>query len=106
MPRAGAYAAWINAVSTGHGTSHGAWWNAMVWSECRDRAGDYFEEIGRRFPGLVPPAEVLAEHYHAVAAALRETGRKETPDDRRLTLLAGARDREGECIQLIRAALR
>jgi hypothetical protein len=101
---AGAYAAWISAVSSGHGTSHGAWWNAMVWSECRDRAGDYFDEISRWHPGLVPQAAVLAGHYHAIAASLREAGQKETPDGRRLALLAGARDREAECIHLIREA--
>jgi len=101
---AGAYAAWISAVSAGQGTSHGAWWNAMVWSECRERAGDYLEEIGRRFPGMVPRAEILAGQYRAVAAALREAGQKETPDGRRLALLADARDREAECIEQIRAA--
>jgi hypothetical protein len=103
---AGAYAAWISAVSSGHGTSHGAWWNSMVWSECRQRAGDYFDEIGRRHPGLVPAAALLAGHYHSIAAALRETGQKETPDSRRLSLLAGARDTEAECIHRIRELLR
>jgi hypothetical protein len=101
-----AYATWISAVSAGHGSSHGGWWNAMVWSECREKAGDYFDEIGRRHPRLVPSAALLAEHYRAVAAALRGAGQKETPDGRRLSLLAGARDREAECIHLIRETLR
>lgn len=103
---AAAYAAWINGVSAGHGSEHGCWWNAMVWSECRERAGDFFSETERRYPGLLKAAGLLAEEYHQIAAAIHEAGRKETPDPRRLSLLAGARDREAGCIERIREALR
>jgi hypothetical protein len=33
------------ALRAGHGAGHGAWLNATVWSECRARAADFFEEI-------------------------------------------------------------
>jgi hypothetical protein len=103
---AGAWAAWIEAVGTGHGSSHGSWWNSMVWSECRERAGDYFDEIARCHAGSIPGAAVLAEEYRRVGAALREAGLKETPDARRLSLLATARDAEAVCIQRIRESIK
>jgi hypothetical protein len=103
---AAAYAAWISGVSSGHGSTHGNWWNSMVWSECREKAGEYFDEIGPRHPGMVPAAAELASDYRLIAAALREAGLSETPDARRLSLLAGARDREAGCILRIRETLR
>ncbi|MBT4096206.1 MAG: hypothetical protein HOE86_01090, partial [Gemmatimonadetes bacterium] len=44
------YARFIDAVKAGAGDSHGNWWNATVWSECRAMAATYFDEIADDFP--------------------------------------------------------
>ena len=49
-----AYANWLGALDAGHGDDHGNWWNAVVWAECRERAGDYFQGVAAsEFPGAI-----------------------------------------------------
>ena len=51
---ANAYANWLAALDAGHGDEHGNWWNGVVWAECRDRAGDYFQDLAAAaFPGAI-----------------------------------------------------
>jgi AraC-like DNA-binding protein len=40
-----AYEAWIEAVKKGLGESHGHWWCAQVWSECRRFGSEFFTEL-------------------------------------------------------------
>ena len=40
----------IDAVKAGAGDSHGNWWNATVWSECRSMAAAYVAEIADDLP--------------------------------------------------------
>ncbi|MBN2789395.1 MAG: hypothetical protein JXR69_04345 [Candidatus Delongbacteria bacterium] len=44
-----AYDNFIDAVKKGYGDSHGNWWNAKVWSECRSMAKDYMNEISELY---------------------------------------------------------
>ena len=45
---AASYPNWIKAIDDGHGHEHGAWWNAVVWGECKAMAASYFDELATR----------------------------------------------------------
>ena len=103
-----AYANWAAAAAE-HGASHGGWWNARVWSECRRQAAAYFEEIGRTLGGAVgEPAVALAADYAALADGLQRLGDKEVPaaEKSQLATELGAREAKavaqvGELIDLL-----
>jgi len=82
-----AYVNWIGAVQEGHGQEHGAWWNARVWSECRNMAALYFAEIGERFPETAGPARDLAERYATLGVNIAKTADKEMPADEKIAIL-------------------
>ena len=97
-----AYDNWEAAVRAGHGGSHGNWWTATVWSECRTMAGQYLAEVA---PILPLDAEALAEEYAAIGELLQRAADKELPAEPKLTLLTEARGREAACIDRIEALL-
>jgi hypothetical protein len=88
-----AYDNWLAAVEQ-HGAEHGNWWNAMVWSECRAMAADYFAEIAGRFPMLVTPATRLSAAYRHIAGLLNRVSDKQMPTVEKLGLLAELRAAE------------
>jgi hypothetical protein len=93
-----AYTNWIHAVRNGHGASHGSWWNATVWAECRDMASKFCEEIGRTYPHVVAPAARLAAGYAEIAAGLASAGDKGMESDAKIGLLEDLQVRERRCI--------
>ena len=99
-----AYANWSAAVRDGHGGGHGSWWNAMVWSECRTRAADYFREVAHWLPPGAD-AETLATEYAEIASRLARCGDKELDAACKLDLLADAAERERACLERIEALL-
>jgi AraC-like DNA-binding protein len=92
MGKAG-YETWLRLVEAGKGSTHGHWWNATVWSECRRFGSEFFTEL----------AEIVAEPQPrelalGLSARFREIGKQ----------LRGASDRElpaAEQRDLIAAAL-
>ena len=103
-----AYDKWIGAVKKGDGSSHGNWWNATVWSECRSMAAKYFAEIGEKFPPVASRAAELGEMYDAVAEGLRKASDKEMDGEEKIRLLEDIKEREEKCTQEVdglRAAL-
>ncbi|MHC4502891.1 MAG: hypothetical protein ACYTFI_06270 [Planctomycetota bacterium] len=103
-----AYDKWIGAVKEGRGSSHGNWWNAMVWSECRSMAARYFAEICEKLPSVASQAAGLSEMYGAVAEELAKASDKEMASEEKGRLLEDARAKEEKCIQEtagLRAAL-
>ena len=86
-----AYDNWEAAVRAGHGSSHGNWWTATVWSECRTMAGQYLAEVA---PILPLDAEGLADEYAAIGERLQHASDKELAAEPKLALLAEARGRE------------
>ena len=108
-----AYENWMHAVRSGSGSTHGAWWNGMVWSECRDMAAAFFRELsGHGTTGdhsasasLADTARELATLYGAVAENLRGAAERELKAEDKIDLLVKARDAELEAVQLIREIL-
>lgn len=95
-----AYAGWIEAVAD-HGASHGHWWNAMVWSECRAMASGYFKEILAE--GLLEKTSPLPQLYGEIAGALRRAGGKELDAAEKRRFLEEARDLEAVAIEEVAA---
>jgi hypothetical protein len=95
---AAAYAAWVAAVEQGHGASHGAWWNGMVWSECRRRAAEYLAGIATEVSGAASVARSLSQEYRAVADALTKAADKALDPTAKAAQLADAGAREARAV--------
>ena len=83
-----AYGNWLAGIDAGHGEGHGNWWNGVVWGECRERAGEFFQDLAAaEFPGTVDQrqARELAISYRALARLLYRASDK----------AAGAADKRG-----------
>ena len=99
------YANWVNALTSGHGEQHGAWWNATVWSECRKMAAAYLSEISERFPEAADVAIDLAESYGAIGDLLKRASDKEMPVEEKAALVTEAAEAERTAIDRIPALL-
>lgn len=99
-----AYSVWGSAVRAGYGFEHGAWWNGVVWSECRARAADFFREIAPMLPSA-DEAVTNAEGYAEVSSLLERCSDRAMPADDKGTLLMEALDREGACVEGIERLL-
>jgi hypothetical protein len=102
-----AWSSWITAAKNGHAGSHGNWWNAMVWSECRSRASEYLSEASekqKRFRHLA----ALALGYREIAELLAKVSDRNLDAERKIALLERAAAVEADCIRDIEgsAALR
>jgi len=96
---ADAWANFIGAVKQGQGASHGNWWNATVWSECRARAADYLVEIAGKYVQARDAATALAADYRAISEALSKISDKELDSQVKLGLLEQAAAREAACVE-------
>ena len=99
-----AYDNWLAAVDAGHADDHGNWWNAVVWGECRERAGDYFQGLAAaEFPGPIDQrqARELALDYRVLARLLyRASDKTATAADKR-GFVEQARGIEQGCVERI-----
>lgn len=96
-----AYANWIAAIDAGHGDDHGTWWNGMVWAECREQAGDYFQSLAAaEFPGAIDQqqARLLALGYRKAAKLLYRAADKTADAAAKRRFVLEARDAEADCI--------
>lgn len=82
-----AYANWLAAIDGGFSGQHGNWWNGVVWAECRERAGDYFQALAAAdFPGPIDQeqARQLAIDYRSAAKLLvRASAKAAAANDKR-----------------------
>jgi AraC-like DNA-binding protein len=90
----GAWEAWLSAIDRGLGSSHGNWWGATVWKECRSMASAFFSEVegeaaSSRGAGL---CRELAAIYGECAARLDEAKDREAPRDKQKAAVAAGRD--------------
>lgn len=96
-----AYANWLAALDSGGVDEHGAWWNAVVWGECRERAGDYFQRLAAaEFAGPLDreTARGLARQYRALARCLyRASDKTAAPADKR-RFVSEARALDADCM--------
>lgn len=97
-----AYQNWIRAAAE-HGASHGNWWNATVWSECRQMASRYFADIGRKYDRVARPALGLVEAYAEISDALARSSDKTMDATEKVKLLDQTQERESEAIRTVAA---
>ena len=88
-----------------YGSSHGNWWNATVWFECRAMASGYFSEIGQKFAPVAGQARELSDAYREIADLLSKAADKEMGPVGKSSLLSQAKDKEGRAIQQIETLL-
>jgi AraC-like DNA-binding protein len=81
---------WLAANEAGHGSSHGNWWNGMVWAECRNQAGEFFAAVPTESDAAAALCSDLAAVYRSCGSALAKAADKAIPTaDRRAALEAG-----------------
>jgi len=98
------YDAWVHAVEAGHGSSHGHWWNATVWAECRLRAAEFFRDLSED----LAPADLagpISEDYMAMSKLLSAASDKELPVAEKVALLRQASVHEANAIRGIESLL-
>ena len=95
-----AYTNWANAAGQ-YGSSHGNWWNATVWSECRRMASEYFGEIQDACGQVSDRASELSEAYAAISESLHELSDKEMATDKKVALLEETRQKEAAAIGMV-----
>jgi len=100
-----AYDNWLRAVAGGHGAQHGNWWNATVWSECRQMASGFFGELGRKPGPTVGPAQELSRAYEGIAGLLGRISSKEMPADEKSGIITDLRKQERAAIDRVRELL-
>ncbi|MBT3297207.1 MAG: hypothetical protein HOJ57_22695 [Lentisphaerae bacterium] len=81
-----AYENWIGAVPES-GSSHGNWWNATVWSECRRMAADYFSGIAEENGRVADLCAQLRSEYLKIAENLGKAGNKKMDSEEKIGLL-------------------
>lgn len=96
-----AYAKWVGAIERGEGSSHGNWWNATVWAECRARAADYFGEIAENLPETASLAGEIGSAYATIATDLEMASDKEMASGEKIALVEQIRTKEQEVISRI-----
>ena len=99
-----AYENWLAGIDAGHGGSHGNWWNAVVWAECRERAGDYFQDLAAaEFPGVIDQrqARELAQDYRALSRLLYRASDKTAGAADKRRFVEQARDVDAGCVERI-----
>ena len=92
----GAYENWIAAVERGMGSSHGHWWNGMVWAECRQQAAVFFRELAEHVESqeATRACAELSSLYDGIGTALSTAKEKDVAQSEQLRLLCQARDAE------------
>lgn len=100
-----AYDNWLAALPQ-HGATHGNWWNAMVWAECRKMAGAWFDEFAATLEGpAAGQARELARAYAGIGALLEQVGDKALDSGEKARLLGEARAAEEAAIGQIEELL-
>ncbi len=101
-----AYDTWIKAIRSGHGASHGNWWNGTVWGECRKMASNYFSEIARKLQGKTSEkAAELSSPYEKIGKLLIKASSKTLGDNEKIKTLQEARKTEESSIDKIEELL-
>jgi hypothetical protein len=92
-----AYANWLAALGE-FGDSHGHWWNATVWSECRRMASDYLGEVGALMPAVRGELAELASEYGQIAGDLHLAAERTLPTSEKARLIGQAAEREAAAV--------
>jgi hypothetical protein len=95
-----AYENWLSAI-TDHGSGHGNWWNATVWSECRGMAAGYAAEIGEEHGDARDIASDLEAVYVDISSALKHVSDKEVPIAEKVPVLVENKEKETHAVDLL-----
>jgi AraC-like DNA-binding protein len=103
----GAWEWWLAGIEKGLGTSHGHWWSAMVWKECRNFAAEFFESVepsigNKKAAGL---CRELAGLYRECGAQLDIAKEKGAPAETQKAALTKGRDLDRRCADLMKDLL-
>ena len=103
----GAWEGWLAAVDKGLGASHGHWWSAMVWKECRAMAAEFFDELEPSLEGerAARLCRELTGLYRDCSAQLDAAKEREAPAEVQKTALAKGRDLDRRCAGLLKELL-
>ena len=99
-----AYDNWLAALDAKAGDAHGNWWNGVVWGECREQAGDFFQRLAAaEFPGPIDQnvARQLAIDYRALARLLYRAADKTAPNAAKRQFVAEAKTLDTKCMAAI-----
>jgi len=95
-----AYDNWIAAIPTS-GSSHGNWWNATVWSECRQMAAQYLTEIGKANAQVASLCSQLNVEYLKIADNLRTASERTMEPEAKIRLLKETKQLEATAIERV-----
>jgi AraC-like DNA-binding protein len=103
----GAWEAWLAGVNEGLGSSHGHWWTAMVWKECRNMAAEFFTGLESTVSGgkAASLCRDLAGLYRECGAQLDIAKEKNAAADVQMAALAKGRDLDGHCADRMKELL-
>ncbi|MBK34676.1 MAG: hypothetical protein CME26_03985 [Gemmatimonadetes bacterium] len=90
------YSNFIEAVEAGHGSSHGNWWNATVWAECRRMASACFTEVADE-------GAHVAAVYASIGSGLEKVSDKEMDKNEKLGHLTRLLEEEQSAIEEVGA---
>ena len=94
------YDNWIRGVEQGHGSSHGNWWNGMVWAECRHFAAEYFVEIAKKYGEVISEAaQELNAMYSDISDMLRLVSDKEMDNKEKIRVLQELKCKEENTVK-------
>jgi hypothetical protein len=89
---------WLAALPE-HGATHGNWWNATVWGECRARAGEWFAELAAAQDGEVArTARELSAAYADIAGLLEQVADKERDVASKADLVVDLKERDAQAV--------
>lgn len=97
-----AYVNWLKGLEDGFGNQHGAWWNGIVWSECKYMASTFFAV---QPDSLNLPAELtqnLSSAYSDAASALMKASEKELDTSHKKEAVERASRAESSAVSLLR----
>ena len=95
-----AYSYWMDSAAE-HGASHGNWWNATVWAECRKMAAAYFEEIGQDYASVAGACAGLTSMYTEISETMEQLSDKKMDPARKVLLLRQVRRKESDAIKAV-----
>lgn len=91
---------WADALRSNEFNSHGNWWNAQVWSECRHVASEYFNNWELQ---ECDETSSLAQQFSEVSSLLSKAGDQELDNDKKRSLVQQAGEIESHTPDLIRS---
>lgn len=100
-----AYERWLAAIAE-HGGTHGHWWNATVWSECRSMGAAYLADAVNTAPKSGPALTDLSATYGRIGELLGRASARALGADEKRALIAEARQLEEPAIDTIGAVLK